>query len=527
MHSRKCELHGASGSAIPTSGLLYYRLGDVFQCVRNAAGIGPACLSHVARVPILAFAKMILFPSNTPTLHISTIPTFANCRVLVIGDAILDRYWFGEAGRLSREAPVPVVVKDREIVRCGGAANAAANIVSLGAKVTLLACCGSDREGGELAESCEKAGISPVLIDSAPVTAVKLRILAQSQQMLRVDNKANFAHLAKEVAVKAGCLASEHDVILMSDYGLGTLGESADIIAASPCKTIVDPRGGDWDRYRGAALLTPNLEEFATASVGRDANQLMSEHSIHSLLITKGKDGMQLHLPNDEVHNLPTHAVDVYDVTGAGDTVCATMALGMASGMKLVDCMRWANAAASAAVGKLGAAAVAAYELSAPPSGRAGRVMEQEDAIKHIMALKAEGKKIVMTNGCFDILHAGHLTSLTAASQLGDILLVAVNDDASVTALKGSGRPVNALANRMELLAGIGCVDVVVPFTGTNAANMLEAVKPDVYTKGADWQVKTLPEAVVAEKLGVEIVLLDLVKGLSTSGIANKLKKTE
>ncbi len=458
---------------------------------------------------------------------ISAVPTFANYRVLVIGDAILDRYWFGEAGRLSREAPVPVVVKERKIVRCGGAANAAANIVSLGGKATLLACCGSDREGAELAESCEKAGISPVLIDSAPATAVKLRILAQGQQMLRVDNEAHFAHLAEEVAVKAGYLASEHDVILMSDYGLGTLGESAAIIAAAPCKTIVDPRGGDWDRYRGAALLTPNQEEFAGASVGRAANQLMTEYSIHSLLITKGKDGMQLHMPNDKVHNLPTHAVDVYDVTGAGDTVCATMALGMASGMKLVDCMRWANAAASAAVGKLGAAAVASYELSAPPSGRAGRVMEQEDAVKHIMALKAEGKKIVMTNGCFDILHAGHLASLTAASQLGDILLVAVNDDASVTALKGSGRPVNALANRMELLAGIGCVDVVVPFSGTHSATLLASVEPDVYAKGADWQEKQPPEAVVAKQLGAEIVHLDLVQGLSTSGIVSKVREAD
>ncbi len=464
---------------------------------------------------------------STLSLHISTIQSFVNCSVLIIGDAILDRYWFGEAGRLSREAPVPVVVKNRAIVRCGGAANAAANIVSLGGKATLLACCGSDREGAELAESCKTAGISPVLIDSATATAVKLRILAQGQQMLRVDNDAHFAHLAKEIAVKAGNLASEHDVILMSDYGLGTLGESAAIIAAAPCKTIVDPRGGDWDRYRGAALLTPNLEEFATASVGRAAKQLMSEHSIHSLLITKGKDGMQLHLPNDEVHNLPTHAVDVYDVTGAGDTVCATMALGMAAGMKLVDCMRWANAAASAAVGKLGAAAVTAYELSAPPSGRAGRVMEQEDAVKHIMDLKAEGKKIVMTNGCFDILHAGHLASLTAASQLGDILLVAVNDDASVAALKGSGRPVNALANRMELLAGIGCVDVVVPFSGSHAAKLLESVKPDVYAKGADWLGKEPPEVVVAKRLEVEIVHLDLIKGLSTTGIVSKLKTTD
>ncbi len=451
------------------------------------------------------------------------VPSFANCRVLVIGDAILDRYWFGQAGRLSREAPVPVVVKEREAVHCGGAANAAANIVSLGGNATLLACCGSDREGADLAESCEKAGISPVLIDSAPATAVKLRILAQGQQMLRVDNNADFAHLAKEIAVKAENLASEHDVILLSDYGLGSLGESAAIIASAPCKTIVDPRGGDWARYRGAALLTPNLEEFATASRGRAASQLLSEHSIHSLLITQGKDGMQLHLPDDEVHNLPTHAVDVYDVTGAGDTVCATMALGMASGMKLVDCMRWANAAASAAVSKLGAAAVAAYELSAPPTGRAGRVMKQDDAVKHIMALKAEGKKIVMTNGCFDILHAGHLASLTAASQLGDILLVAVNDDASVTALKGSGRPVNTLANRMELLAGIGCVDIVVPFSGSHSASLVEAVKPDVYAKGADWQGKTPPETVVAKQLGSEIVHLDLVKGLSTSGIVSRV----
>ena len=449
------------------------------------------------------------------------LPSFAGLRVLVVGDAVLDRYWFGRASRLSREAPVPVVVNRGEARRCGAAANAAANVASLGGTATLLAGCGKDREGEMLAECCRDAGFEFVAVESQSPTASKLRIVSQGQQMLRVDADSDFSGDAARIAQKAGELASAHDVVLLSDYGLGSLAESAAMIGAADQPVVVDPRGGNWRRYRGATLLTPNLAEFAAGSDGRPAEEVIESHDLDALLLTMGKEGMQLHQHGRPVHSLPSHAREVFDVTGAGDTVCALMALGLASGMELVESMYLANRAAGIAVAKLGAVAVTPEDFV--HSG-AGRIVAPAGIGDYARQLRQRGRKVVMTNGCYDILHAGHLASLAAAARLGDVLIVAVNDDFSVADLKGEGRPINPLAQRMQMLAGLACVDAVTSFSGPTAGETIAAVGPDVYAKGKDWQDRDSPDAQTARQAGAEVVYLDLVEGLSTTAIVDRAK---
>ena len=451
------------------------------------------------------------------------LPSFSGRRVLVVGDAVLDRYWFGQATRLSREAPVPVVVNRSEKLRCGGAANAAANVASLGGEATLLAGCGSDREGKMLAECCREAGFEFVAVASKSPTASKLRIVSQGQQMLRVDADSDFSGDAARIAQRAGELASEHDVVLLSDYGLGSLSECERIISAVDRPVIVDPRGGNWRRYRKATLLTPNRAEFAAGRDGLSAGEVLERHDLDALLLTLGKEGMQLHQRGRPSHSLPSYAQDVFDVTGAGDTVCALMALGLAAGMPLVESMYLANKAAGIAVAKLGAVAVTFEDFVY--SG-AGRIIAPAGIGEYARQLRQSGRKIVMTNGCYDILHAGHLASLAAAARLGDALIVAVNDDSSIAALKGEGRPINPLPQRMRMLAGLACVDAVTSFSASTASGTIEMVRPDVYAKGQDWQDKDSPDAQTARHTGAEVVYLDLVEGLSTTAIVNKAKKS-
>ena len=475
-------------------------------------------------LPGCVLAKKGLMPMadfNSVISDAELLPSFAGRRVLVVGDAVLDRYWFGDAERLSREAPVPVLINRGETLRCGGAANAAANVAAMGASATLLAAAGSDREGEMLAQCCRQAGFELVAVQSQSSTASKLRIVAQGQQMLRVDSDSTFGDAAEKIAQQAGELASQHDVVLLSDYGLGSLAECAQIIGKAKIPLVVDPRGGNWQRYRGASLLTPNLAEFAAGSAGQSAQEVIAGHDLDALLVTMGKEGMRLHQRDHPVHSLPSYAREVFDVTGAGDTVCALMALGLAAGMPLIESMYLANKAAGIAVAKLGAVAVTAEDFAGSGSGR---IIAPEHIGDYARQMQQQGKNLVMTNGCYDILHAGHLASLAAAARLGDVLVVAVNDDESVAALKGESRPINSLGQRMRLLAGLACVDAVTSFSGPTAGDTIEAVRPNIYAKGKDWQDKDSPDAQTAQRTGAKVVYLDMVAGLSTSAIVAKAK---
>ena len=459
--------------------------------------------------------------------------SFAGHRVLVVGEAIVDHYQLGRAERISREAPVPVVSRTSSFARCGGSANAAANVAALGSAATLVAACGEDEGASKLAALCEQAGIEAVLAKSPEgSTAIKTRILAANQQLLRIDDCQPQDALAAKVVAAATPLVASCDIVLLSDYGLGLLEGAPELIAAASkaeVPVVVDPRGSDWSRYAGASVLTPNLAEFAAASanLGGDdaakAQRLLAAHKLKAIVLTAGSAGMIIHEPGKEPLALATHNVDVYDVTGAGDTVAATLSLGLAAGAELEEAARWANLAAGIAVGRLGAVTVTPEDLAAPSGGTSGRVVAAEQLAEELDSLRAADRRIVMTNGCFDIFHAGHLQSLATAARLGDVLVVGVNDDASVTALKGPARPVIALKERALVLAGLGCVDFVTAFGGADACELIELVRPDVYVKGDDWADRQPPEAEVVRRHGGRIVFQASREHVSTTKIIDNI----
>jgi D-beta-D-heptose 7-phosphate kinase/D-beta-D-heptose 1-phosphate adenosyltransferase len=470
-----------------------------------------------------------------------TIPPFHQARVLVVGDVMLDRYWSGAATRISPEAPVPVVHVTALEERPGGAANVALNILTLGGQVDLLGLVGQDEAGTALEDLLRRTGIGCHL-QRRPHgrTSTKLRILSQHQQLLRADFEGGLADLDlghDDQAAAYAQLARTADVIVLSDYGKGALASAGTLIerarALDKC-VIVDPKGTDFSRYRGATLITPNRAEFE-AVVGRcaDDEELVErgEHlrratDLRGLLITRGEQGMTLLWEGQPPLHLPTRAREVYDVTGAGDTVVATMALALAAGAHPQEAVSLANAAAGIVVGKLGTAATTVAELSRalhePEAGGFGLVSEDE-LESELRQARARGERIVMTNGCFDILHAGHVTYLGQARELGDRLIVAVNADASVAALKGPGRPVNRLGHRMAVLAALKCVDWVVPFTEETPERLYCRLLPDIIVKGGDYAPEDIAGGPCVTANGGKVVVLDLVAGVSTTAIIERL----
>ena len=459
--------------------------------------------------------------------------SFAGHRVLVVGEAILDRYQLGKAERISREAPIPVVTCGSSFARCGGSANTAANISSLGSEATLVAAAGKDEGAQELSELCRRAEVKAVFVEDAALdTAVKTRILASNQQLLRIDECPDQSSLSSEVAKLAMAQLEGHDVLVLSDYGLGALNDSRGLIEAArtaKIPVVVDPRGRDWSKYGEASVVTPNIEEFQSASSGFEgddeakAAQLLKTYGINAIVQTAGSEGMVIHEQGRPPVFLSTHNLDVHDVTGAGDTVAATLALGLAAGAGLEEAARWANLAAGIVVGKLGAATVSPQELNVAPAGHGGRFIEQQELANELELLRSAGKRIVMTNGCFDIFHAGHLNSLASAARLGDVMVVGVNDDESVRRLKGPARPVITLRERAMVLTGLGCVDFVTSFSKTSATELVRLVRPDVYVKGDDWENRQPPEAAAVAEYGGQVVYQASSVHVSTTKIIESI----
>lgn len=424
---------------------------------------------------------------------------------------MLDRYWHGATSRISPEAPVPVVRVEQHEDRPGGAANVALNIAALGAQALLVGVTGRDEAADSLANSLKAAGVDARFqrIDSQP-TIVKLRVMSRHQQLLRVDFEEPFRTDAAALAVDVESLLAKVKVLVLSDYGKGALQNHQVLIQAARARNIpvlADPKGKDFAIYRGASLITPNLSEFETI-VGRCADEaelvakgqaLMSELDLGALLVTRGEHGMTLLRHGQPALHLPARAREVFDVTGAGDTVISTLAAALAAGEELPSAVGLANLAAGIVVGKLGTAAISAPELRRAVQREQGSergVLGLEQLLLAIEDARAHGEKIVFTNGCFDILHAGHVTYLEQARAQGDRLIVGVNDDASVTRLKGVGRPINSVDRRMAVLAGLGAVDWVVSFAEDTPERLLEQVRPDVLVKGGDYGV----EQVVARR---------------------------
>ena len=470
------------------------------------------------------------------------LPDMSSGNVTVIGDVMLDRFWSGGSRRISPEAPVPVVNVMSQEDRAGGAGNVAVNLAHLGIDVSLVGLCGQDDHARALRACVEATGVRWNVMPCGGETIVKLRVLSRNQQLLRMDFESPLASYGNDLFVGyARQHLADADLVVFSDYAKGSLSmvdRLLEVCREMGKPTLVDPKGLDFKRYRGATVLTPNLAELE-AIVGpcNDETALLEKTEtlrvsldVQAILVTRSEAGMTLIQAGSPPQHLAASAREVYDVTGAGDTVIAVMAGCLSAGLPLSESARFANQAAGIVVAKLGTASVTPAELRAIPtseprlSNKTG-VMSESDLLVEIEQAKLTGQRVVMTNGCFDILHPGHVSYLQQASAQGDLLVVAVNDDDSVRRLKGPSRPVNPTADRMAILAALACVEFVVPFSEDTPAHLIEAVAPDVLVKGGDYKVEEIAghESVLAR--GGRVITLDFVEGHSTSGMLARLGK--
>ena len=472
------------------------------------------------------------------------VPDFSRSRVLVLGDLMLDRYWHGGTSRISPEAPVPVVHVQQSEDRPGGAGNVALNIAALGGGVTVMGPTGDDEAADTLARQLEATGVECrfTRIADRP-TVTKLRVLSRHQQLIRLDFEEGFegADFAAMLADYRAELARA-DAVVLSDYGKGALRDVGELIrlareAGKP--VLIDPKSNDFSLYAGATLITPNLNEFE-AVVGpcggdepelvRRGLRLIRDHHLDALLVTRGEHGMTLLRDGQPELHLPTRAREVFDVTGAGDTVISVLAASLGAGLSLPEATALANLAAGIVVGKLGTATASVPELRRAVQAQqdTGRgAMSEEQLMVMVEDARAHGEKIVFTNGCFDILHAGHVAYLERARRLGDRLIVAVNDDDSVRRLKGEGRPVNPVERRMAVLAALGSVDWVVPFGEDTPERLICRILPDLLVKGGDYRPEDIAGYACVTANGGEVRVLGFEDGCSTSNIIDSIRGRE
>lgn len=469
------------------------------------------------------------------------MPHFQDARLLVIGDVMLDRYWHGSANRVSPEAPVPVVKVGNQEDRPGGAGNVALNVAALGSATRLIGVVGADDAADKLQSRLEAAGVYCDFIQCADKpTITKLRVISQHQQLIRADFEEKFE--AKDVASiigKAQDLIDDTQAVILSDYAKGALQDVAPLIELARSKgipVIVDPKGNDFEKYRGATLITPNFSEFE-AVVGSCSSEeelvkkglnLVSDLGLEAMLITRGEHGMTLIRPDSPELHLPARAQEVFDVTGAGDTVISVLAAALAAGDSMSDATALANLAAGLVVGKLGTAAISGPELRRAILGELDSsrgMMTSEQLSIAVQDARDHGEKIVFTNGCFDIIHAGHVGYLTEAKKLGDRLIVAINDDASVSRLKGAGRPINPVDRRKAVLAGLEAVDWVVSFSEDTPEPLLELLRPEILVKGGDYAIEEVVGGEFVQSYGGEVRALEFLDDCSTSEIVEKMKQ--
>ncbi|HEX4044268.1 MAG TPA: bifunctional D-glycero-beta-D-manno-heptose-7-phosphate kinase/D-glycero-beta-D-manno-heptose 1-phosphate adenylyltransferase HldE [Gammaproteobacteria bacterium] len=465
-----------------------------------------------------------------------TLPDFSQAAILVIGDIMMDRYWFGDACRVSPEAPVPIVNINNTDDRPGGAGNVALNISALGGQAILLGITGNDEAANLLAEQLSAANVQHDFcrVDSLS-TIIKLRVISRRQQLLRLDFEKKLSANDETLIKRYKQYLKQVNLVALSDYNKGTLANPQLLIQLARqanVPVLVDPKGADFSIYKHANFITPNFKEFE-AIVGpcnseqeiiEKGRALLSNYQIDALLVTRGEDGMTLIDQQDSTH-LPAYAREVVDVTGAGDTVIAVLGTAVAAGASLPIAAALANLAAALAVSKVGAATVSTPELQVSLSNSTNfttGIVNEEQLIQAVKQAKAQGKKIVFTNGCFDILHAGHVLCLQMAKQLGDYLIVAVNTDESVQKLKGPSRPINHLQHRMIVLAGLGVVDWVVPFNDNTPERLLHLIQPDLLVKGGEYQLHEVVGADIVRAYGGEVRLLGDKISSSTS-IINRM----
>ncbi len=471
------------------------------------------------------------------------LPDFKKAHILVIGDIMLDRYWSGPSTRVSPEAPVPVVkVSDMED-RLGGAANVAKNLSALGCNATLCGVIGNDEAGKSITALLEKFNINNAIeIKNNTQTITKLRVLSRHQQLLRLDFEEP-AMLTPEAKLIKNIekLIDKADIVVLSDYAKGTVSNAQALISICRRKSVpifVDPKGHDFKRYQNANFITPNKSEFESEvgkcpnieSIFEKAADLKSALEVDGILVTLGEKGMALVNKNDAPHASAATAKDVYDVTGAGDTVIATFAAAIAAGTNTRDAMRLANIAAGIVVGKLGTSSVTPEELliAQKSESRAVRsgILPFDDLMNELKESKLKGERIVFTNGCFDILHAGHIQYLEKAAELGDRLIVAINSDDSIKRIKGEKRPILSLNERMELMASLRCVDWVLSFEEDTPINLIKEILPDTLVKGGDYKKENIVGFSEVKNNGGETHVIPYAEGHSTTSIVEKILST-
>lgn len=471
------------------------------------------------------------------------LPPFDQLNILVVGDIMLDHYSSGLTERISPEAPVPVINIQHTEQRLGGAANVAKNIASLGCSVHLHGHAGDDRAGQQLAQLLNEAQIHNHLTTHKDnSTIIKHRVISQQQQLLRLDTEHTHDHHAFPVLLDAliPTLPDQHAIVL-SDYAKGTLLDPQRIIQQANqhhIPVLVDPKGADFNKYRNSTLLTPNRHEFEHV-VGSCLHidqyiergiQLMQSLNLTALLVTLGKDGMLLLQQDEAPLHIHAKSQAVFDVTGAGDTVIAVIASLLAAQTPLSQAVEYANLAAGIVIQHVGTTSITPKELQLAMDHHAlstTKITDHHTLANTLRQLQSNNKKIVFTNGCFDLLHAGHVDYLEQAKALGDYLVVAVNSDASVKRLKGDSRPLNTLNERMRVLAGLGCIDWITSFNEETPAQLIDVLKPNVLVKGGDYQPENIVGADTVKALGGTVTTIPFRPNCSTTNIINRIQQEE
>ncbi len=455
---------------------------------------------------------------------------------------MIDHYLWGSCERISPEAPVQVVDIQKETTVLGGAGNVVNNLVSLGANVHVASVIGDDENGKELLRMLEKIDVdtSNIITQKGRKTSKKSRVIASNQQIIRYDKESKEdVELSSSVSLARAIEKdiAKYDAIILSDYGKGVLTERftqniIEIANKNGTKVFVDPKGSDYSKYKGAYTLTPNKKEASLATGIEIENEeslkealvkLKRECALDLSLITLSEDGIAIF--DEQLRRFPTVAKEVYDVTGAGDTVIASLAFAISSGKSIDEACVFANLAAGVVVGKIGSATVTLdeieeYESALHKSSSESHIKTFDEIARLVERYKKEGKKIVFTNGCFDILHVGHVKYLQEAKSFGDVLIVGLNSDASVRRLKGPSRPVNPVEDRAYLLAALEAVDFVVPFEEDTPYELIRMIRPDVLVKGGDYAGKE----VVGTEFAKELRLVDFVAGKSTTNTIEKIQ---
>ena len=475
------------------------------------------------------------------------IPAFDKCHVLVVGDLMVDEYLWGDVDRISPEAPVQVVSIKDESYTLGGAGNVANNIVALNGIVSVAGVIGTGRNGQLLLDLFNDIGVDTAGIfkESGRSTTRKTRIIAANQHVLRIDRETriDISDATRDsIAMYIKERMPDVDVVLISDYGKGLMTKTLFSTIVDTAKkhhkmTIVDPKGLDFSKYTGVSMLTPNKKEAALASgieitdestLEKAGNKILESVGIDRLLVTCGKDGMVLIRQNRVPFYIRADARQVYDVSGAGDTVLAILGLAVAAGCSMEDSVTMANTAAGIVVGKVGTAAVSRKELITALKPYDVDTLPKLISLAELpvltQELKKKGRRIVLTNGCFDLLHAGHIKLFIAAKQLGDTLIVAIDDDDSVKMIKGAGRPVIRVRERVRILCALEMIDYVVVFSSKQLEHLIEIIQPDVLAKGSNYTSEEVSGREIVEQYGGRVRLIPITEHVSSTHIINHIK---